>query len=169
MAESLYFAYGERNPEAIRAILGHYVSCEPAVLPEYQLGIQIGLDIPQNVRDILAVNRTDEEMANFAAYVAIPSEGSHVIGMVAKVDNDDLALLDNWDIEGLWFTREDQKTVLIGPTLRLGMASVHSKPTGLVTPIESPDYDDHFPAPLNDPVRTKEIAHLSRLAFLEER
>lgn len=167
--DQLYFGYGERTPEAIQDILGHYTECEPAILPRYQLGVQSSADIPSNVRDILAVNRTEDEMASFRAYAAIPNEGSHIIGMVAQVDKDDLDVLDNWDIEGLWFTRFNNQFVRIGPKLRLGSASVHASPAGLVTPIENPEYYDHFPSPLNDVARTKEIACLSRIAFLEER
>ncbi|OGL29568.1 hypothetical protein A3D14_01640 [Candidatus Saccharibacteria bacterium RIFCSPHIGHO2_02_FULL_47_12] len=172
--ESLYFAYGERTPQVMGAIIGRVPEYEAAALTGFQLCIQHIVDIPETVQDILAVNRSKREIEEFRAYVAAPSADKYVPGLVFRgVTYEELDILDNWDIEGLWFKRHQDQPVQIvnhdyDATTRLGMADTHADPQGDLTVVNAP-FEGVFPPALNNPQRIMEIARIAREEFLSGR
>jgi hypothetical protein len=127
MSGSLYFTYGERTPEVLEAIIGRYpTDAEPAVVTSYGLHIQRAPEISDVVKGILGANRTEEEMADFAAYVAVPQEGARIPGIAVGVSPEEMELLDNYDIEGLWLTKLENQHAFIGETGRLARVVLHA-------------------------------------------
>lgn len=165
-SENFYFAYGERTPEVMEAIIGRRPDMEAATLPKYVLGVQHAYEMPELVQKILGTNRTSVEMEKFLAYVVMPEPDLEVEGCVAEVSQEELALLDNWDIEGLWLTRHNQREVYVGN--RAVFASVHALEIVRVMPAAEYFDSGEFPKFLNDPQRTIEIAQISRHAFLDD-
>lgn len=169
MASTLYFAYGERHPEVMEAIIGRRPEVESAILPDYELCVQLAANMPAKVQEILGANRNPEEMSDFAAFVAYPRQRARMNGWVSVVSPEELALLDNWDIEGLWMTRKDAVPAKVGPSAELQHVSLHfvSKKSK-VQPARQYFGEGFIPRYLNDVGRTKEIATLARALFLEE-
>lgn len=162
-----YFAYGERDPQLMAAIIGRPTECRPAVLTGYRLCVQSIVGISPRVREILAANRTEAEMAGFEVYAAVPDEESIIKGIVTEVTDEELGILDNWDVEGLWFQRVPDRPVHLGiDASRLGRATAHALPEDGAGLTEVAGYDDLFPPAINDPIRTRQIAAITREAFL---
>ena len=162
-----YFAYGERTPKVLGAIIGRDLEVESSTLYDHRLYIQRSSDVDPAVRDILGEPRTLEELDAFRAYVAVPEEGSHIKGAVTELSPSELDLVDYYDINGLWFVRRNGLLASVGQPKRLARVSAHilAFPASLDT---VPSYEGRFPEPLNDVGRTLEIARGARTAFLAE-
>lgn len=165
-----YFDYGERAPQVMEAIIGRVPDYDAAVLAGFGLFIQRAVDMTPTVQGIMAANRTPEEMETLQVYAAKPSEHESVPGLVYRdVTDQELALLGNFDVEGLWFKRYIRRFIHIvnddGASARLGDADYHADPAGeLVVP--APHFEGIFPPNLSNPSRILEIARIARERFL---
>jgi hypothetical protein len=164
-----YFGYGERTPETMASIIGRTPERYAAVLPGFRLFVQRVVDLSPAVRNIIGTHRTDKEIEDFKVYAAKRSEDGYLRGLVyTDITPDEFALIDNFDVEGLWFSRHTDQPVSVfnaDGTNRLGTVDVHADPQGELM-IPSNHFTDLFPPPLSDPSRTIEIATLVRMDFL---
>jgi len=170
MSTRSYFGYGERTPQVMEAIIGRVPEYDTAILGGFRLFVQRTVDMTPAVREIMAINRLPDEMENLQVYAAKQAEGAHMPGVVYRdVTDQESKLLDNFDIEGLWFQRFRNRFINIvnddGVKTRLGDADYHANPSGeLVVP--AAQFDGIFPPALSDPLRTLEIARSARERFL---
>jgi len=171
MSGTSYFGYGERTPEVMEAIIGRRPAFERALLPGFQLFIQRLVDMTPEVQAIMAINRTPEELANQQSYAArrTRDENAFLPGLVyLDITDEEFELADNFDIEGLWFSRYRDRFIRIanddGATFRLGGADVHADPIGELG-VPAPPFDGVFPPALTVPSRTIEIATNTRISF----
>lgn len=173
--ESDYFGYGERTPEMMEAIIGRMPEYNVAILPGFRLFIQKAVELPENIQTILSASRTAHEMQELRAYVAMPDRFSYVDGLLYRgLTDTELGILDNWDINGLWFERLERKAVIISNGVRksgrIGMADVHAQTNSAdLQKAEHSKGQHNFPPALNDAERTFEIARLARREFLTEK
>lgn len=94
-----YFAYGaNRNPEMIEAVIGRLPKGEPARLRGFELCVQTWPEIPEPVRNILSPDWGPD----FRAYRIRPAEDKSVRGMIWYITPNELNLIKNWEIDGLW-------------------------------------------------------------------
>jgi hypothetical protein len=163
---ALYVAYGERTEPVFEAITGRLPEYEPVVVPGFELGVQRAAWMSEQVQAILGEGRTPQEMERFAALVARPKHGARMQGWLTPVSDQELALLDNYDIEGLWLTRYNDQEVrtATGAT----KASVHALTVGRMVTARSTFGDNFMPTFINDEARTIEIATFAREQFLAE-
>jgi len=165
-----YFGYGERTPQVMEAIIGRVPQYDTAILAGFRLFVQRAVDMTPVVREIMAINRTPEEMENLQVYAAKQEADAQLPGVVYRdVTDQESTLLDNFDIEGLWFQRFRNRFIHVvndgGMTARLADADYHANPSGeLVVPAQP--FDGIFPPTLSDPLRTLEIARSARDRFL---
>ncbi len=169
--EHLYFAYGDQQDrDLFSAIIGREVRDEqikPAIIFGQKLCVQRINDIDPDVQNILSIHRTDEELATFSAYALMRMHGSRVKGVAARVTSEELELLDNWDITGEWYTRNDQASVQIGirsfaATAHVILADKNKKLQGARERFGTAEP----PVFLNDRDRTIEIAKRVRTEYL---
>lgn len=166
--DRLYFSYGERTPDLMGEIIGRIPESQPAILLGFQLCTQRCVDLPGVVRNILSANRTEREAAELETYGVVAFHGASTPGLINRVSDQEVALLNNYDIDGLWFTLYEDCQVNItdaeSPDVVVD-AAVHAEPFGRHT-IFSDAFEGPFPPALSDPVRAGEIARLSREEFL---
>jgi|GEM_PF-6550060 len=165
-----YFGYGERTPEVMTAIIGRTPAYDTAILAGFKLFVQRAVDMTPAVRDIMAINRTPQEVEDLKIFAAQQDGKSQIPGLVYRdITDGESALLDNFDIEGLWFSSFRNLFIHIvnedGITARLGDADYHANPTGeLVVPADP--FEGIFPPALTPPSRAVEIATATRQNFL---
>ncbi len=167
-----YFGYGERTPEVMGAIIGRVPDYDAAVLAGFRLFTQNTVDMSEPVRNIMAINRSPEEMESSQFYVAVASEGDHIPGLVYRgITDQEFALVGNFDLEGLWLKLYRGRFIHIfnedGSSTRLGDADYHANPSGILTK-PAPKFEGIFPPSLSNPERTLEIATIARMKFLAE-
>ncbi|MBI2326808.1 gamma-glutamylcyclotransferase [Candidatus Curtissbacteria bacterium] len=94
-----YFAYGVNCvSEMMEALLGRIPKSYAARLNGYELCIQTWDEIPEPVRNILSADWGPD----FRAYRIRPAEDKSVRGIVWQLSPEELALVKNWEMDGLW-------------------------------------------------------------------
>jgi hypothetical protein len=116
------------QPEYMKALLGVVPYHFPAILRGYELGVQEYNDIPKPVRKILDNNWPKGEFKSY--YVRESSDSDNeILGVAWFMRHEQIAVIDDWEFEGLWFDRNPVELVLKdGSRLLSGMDTYILKP-----------------------------------------
>lgn len=159
----LYFGYGANvSPEMMEAIVGRTPTGEPATLLDYELVIQQGSEISEDVLRVLDLGRSPEEVADFRTYAIRPKQGAVVQGMVWQLTKLERELVDNWEMnDGMWYQKTNV-TIKIEYGDILATTEIMDNPNLAVAASLEPS----LPVFLNQKQRMLEVATIVRQQYL---
>ncbi len=148
----------------IEPMVGRLPNGEPAVLPDYELIVQSGDQIPESVRANLSKQWSEEELANFQTYAIRPKEGAQVEGTLWELTPEERALVDNWEInDGLWYQKTDVAVNVGGRLVAASTEIIDDQTLPLATEI-----NPELPVFLNSAKRMIEVARSVRENYLRD-
>lgn len=160
-----YFGYGaNKTPQMMGAIVGKVPKNSiPIHLEDYELVVQGPNQFSKEVRAIVGIHRSPEEVATFSTYAIRPKAGETVLGTLWFLTPLERELVDNWELNnGLWYTKTDVSIKVLADTIT---ASTEIIDDPSLTPA-SEMFDKEPPAFLNDEDRMIEVANIVREEYL---
>lgn len=99
--DRLYFGYGANSsPLMMEAIIGRRPEGFKAKLMGYALYVQAWEEIPEAAKKILQPSWDKD----FRSYIAVPEEGALTWGMAWYLTSEELPMVGNWELHGIWYT-----------------------------------------------------------------